>query len=156
MPLPGFVTNAQLQTALENMIRVAAGTFSAGDSAYVLNIIADANKSAYQDIQAALLRRGLTQAQLDTWDRGGEYQKDIGLYWCLVKTVGLHAFDDKFCKALDRRGELKCVELYASGVPLILQTPPAEGQVTHGALDTTNDLFVPNANDPLRGQITRW
>lgn len=157
MPLPGFIQDSDLQVALEDMLKVPRGTFSTGDSAYTGDILHDANVSAYQEIQAKLLRRGLTQAQLDTWDRGGDFQTCIGLFWALVKAAELSKdVAPQVLKALDRRAELATVELYAGGVPLVPPTPPSEGLVTTGVLDTRTDNFVMDTTDRRIGRITRW
>ncbi|MDE2097714.1 MAG: hypothetical protein KGL39_10735 [Patescibacteria group bacterium] len=157
MPLPGFIADADLQVALEDMLKVPRDSLGSGDSAYVQDILHDANVSAYQEIQGRLLRRGITQAQLDSWDRGAEFQKSIGLYWTLINAAGLsQAIEPAVIKALDRRSELSVVELYSGGVPLVPPTPPAEGLVTTGVMDTSTDMFVSNPYDLRRGLVTRW
>lgn len=160
MALPGFIQDADLQVALEDMLKVPRGTFSSGDSAYVGDIIHDANVAAYQEIQSRLLKRGITQAQLDTWDRGSEFQTSIGLFWTLIRAADLSkAIEPTVLKALDRRKELSDpdLDLYSGGVPIAPPTTvPSEGLVTYGNLSTASDMFVLNTVDPRIGQITRW
>lgn len=159
MPLPGFIQDADLQVALEDMLRVPRGAFSAGDSAYVGDILHDANVAAYQEIQGRLLKRGLTQAQLDAWDRGAEFQTAIGLFWALVRAAGLsEGVRPEVLRALDRRKELSDpdLELFSGGVPLVPPTPPADGLVTTGVMNTSTDMFVADVNDSRRGKVTVW
>jgi hypothetical protein len=159
MPAPGFVTDAELQTALEAVLKVPPGSLAIVDSAYWLTIIHDSNAAAYHDTIAVLLQRGLSLAQADTWFRGREFQLDIGLYWCLVKGGALHNYDDKFVTALDRRAELAEMGLYdETGAALVPPLPPGEGQVAHGPLNTEMDIFALGAPPPLprRGYPTRW
>lgn len=157
MPAPGFLTDAQLQTQLEAVLQVAPGSLSAGDAGHWLTIITAANASAYSDLQGTLLGRGLSATQVDTWGRGAEFQRDIGIFWCLVKGAAGHNYDDKFVKALDRRADLKTVALLDSdGDPLVPPDPPLEGQVARGEIVTSADLFRFDPYDRRRGRVTRW
>jgi hypothetical protein len=65
------------------------------------------NQTAFMDIRGKLLQRGYDTAQMLNWDRGPEFQRDLGLYWSLVRGAGLHGYDDKFINKLDRRKELE-------------------------------------------------
>lgn len=157
MPAPGFLTDAALTTALESAMSVAPGTLGSGDSAHWLTIVEQANGSAYQDILGALLQRGLSLTQIDTWHRGIEFQRDLGLFWALVRGAGLHGFDDTYIKPLDRRKELETVALIdAVGAPLVPPDPPLEGQVARGVMSSETDLFRLDPCDPRRGRVTRW
>ena len=84
-------------------------------AAYWDNIITDANNSAWEDIREKLGRRGFTETQIDTWDRSEEFNKDIGLYWCLVKGGVGHNYDDRFIRQLDRRAELETIQVTIAG-----------------------------------------
>ena len=111
-----FLTDAELTTALVNVLRQTEGTLPPAWG----EIIAASNQSAYLDIRGALLSRGFEASQIDQWARGREFNLDIGLYWCLVKGAGLHGYDDRWAERLDRRKEL-----YAVLVELSTGTPQA-------------------------------
>jgi hypothetical protein len=105
-----------------------------------------AHNSAYLDIRGALLARGFLSAQIDTWDRGAEFERDIGLYWALVRGAGVHQFDPTFVDRLDRRAELMTVMVeMVGGDP----EPPAgdPGRISFGMLNTT---------DPVTGADDKW
>ena len=156
MPAPGFVTDAQLQTALEAVLKVPAGSLATGDSAYWQGIVTDSNAAAYADILLALLARGLSLEQADTWIGGEEFQLDMGLYWSLVRGGALHSYDPTYVEKLDRRSELATVGLYDEAGNLLI---PVEGQVVHGPLKVSDDdIFALGWPPPLprRGMPTRW
>jgi hypothetical protein len=93
---------------------------------------------------------------VDAWDRGSEFETDIGLYWCLVKGAGLHGYDSTYIKLLDRRKELETV-LLLDGSSL-LETSTETGTPGYGNLDDTNDQFRRDiySNGELDTEGTRW
>jgi hypothetical protein len=98
-----------------------------------------ANVAAYGQIRRALMLRGLSQAQVDSWDDGAEYQLDLGLFWALTKGGCTKDYDQKFIQALDRRDELKTAYLTTGGAPVV----PATSRVARGAMvDSVNDIFA--------------
>ncbi len=129
-----FITDAQLTTALEACLKVTAGALA---STTWPAIVTASNLSAYQEIVGALTERGYTLTQIATWDRGGEFETDIGLFWCLTKGAGLHGNDPTFIFKLDRRAELKDVPVLLAG----LEAAPGT-VVGFGVLDTTCDRFT--------------
>ncbi len=132
-----FITDAQLKTKLASNLKVAdETTLPAGWD----GIITDSNSSAYQDIVSHLLNRGFTSVQINQWDRGAEFESDIGLFWCLVKGAGLHGNDPTFINKLDRRAELDTVSVTIGGE--IVLPGGSSGEVGYGRLDTTDDLFT--------------
>ena len=146
-----FITDATLTTKVAGILKLAEADLPS----YWTVIIADANLSAYQDIVGHLLRRGFTKAQIDTWDRGAEFQKDIGLFWCLVKGAGLHGYDDKFIRLLDRRKELDEVFIIDGSMAL---EPAGVEQYGSGRLTTDNDQFRLDQyqDGALTEEGTRW
>lgn len=87
-----------------------------------------AQQSAFRDIRGALITRGFTAAQVDTWDRGEEFERDIGLYWVLIRGAGVQRlYSSEDIAKLDRREELKTtlVEI-ASGAPQDPAAVPAK------------------------------
>jgi hypothetical protein len=130
-----FLPNAQLKTRLAAMLKYDEASLPD----YWDVIIADANESAYGSIISHFLNRGFTQSQIDAWDQGEEYQRDIGLFWCLVKGGGLHNYDPTFVKLLDRRNELKEIQLETLGTPQEQEGVP--DVISAGPLDTECDKY---------------
>lgn len=70
------------------------------------DVLAEARRRATDDVWGELLSRGFTAGQIIEWDRRGEYEEDIGLFWCLMLSGLLGNFPDLFIAKIDRRGEL--------------------------------------------------
>lgn len=100
-----FITGPQLKQAIADMMRVDILEL---DPLWD-RIAAESATAAYNDIVSALSNRGYTAVEIDTWVRGAEFNRDIGLYWAFVKGAGLHSYDDKWIDKLDRREELESV-----------------------------------------------
>lgn len=114
---------------------------------------------AYGYIVRGLTARGYGSAsQVPLWDDGANFQKAIGAFLALETGGALGAYDDKFVEKLDRREELKTVQVTIGGK---WQAPDGTGgspfAITGGQLDSSGDEFVPfDPNDPRRGEPTRW
>ena len=108
-----FITDEQLTASLASMLKKPAAQIAP----FWEEIVTASNESAFGSIRSHFLARGFTAAQIDAWDQGPEYQRDIGLFWCLVKGGGLHGYDSTFIKMLDRRAELKQFDLETGGIP---------------------------------------
>lgn len=131
-----FITDAVLKTHVAAVLKFDESTLPA----YWNNLIASANESAYLDIRGALIQRGYLANQVDVWPRGAEFNRDLGVFWALVKGAGLHNYDDKFIKLLDRREELK--DVLVEGIDAVVQTPQGSpAAVGYGNASTTNDRF---------------
>jgi hypothetical protein len=162
--MPGFITDNELKTYVKAVFRKGSEFSSVWDV-----IIPEANTAAYWDIVYAWQKRGFTKTQIDQWDRGEEYQKYFGLWWCLEKASVMDPESagsphlEKF--KLDRRWELSENKgpdgTGMSGGPILftiggeVQRPGSRyGQVRIGDLDTTKDLFSLDPDDPRRGTPT--
>lgn len=112
--MAAWITAEQLKAKVVDLLQKAdASTLAMADS-----VFADSVNRAYLDIVSRLQARMYTQAQIDTWDRGTEYNLDIALYW-VFQSGGVPAnFSDQFIKNFDRRGELEkpSFRLVCSGV----------------------------------------
>ena len=75
-----FITSGQLKTRVANALKVDENDLPGNWD----QTIEDAATDAYREIVGKLMARGFTQAQIDAWDRGAEFQRDIGLFWNLV------------------------------------------------------------------------
>lgn len=130
-----FLADADLKEALRQMLKLTA----ASEMEEPLSaMVPDANEAAQNEIEAALAARGYSASQAAAWDRAEEYNRDLGLWWLLVKGAGLNRFDETFVSKLDRRKELSNAAILISGV---IQTPELAGQVEHAALSTSADIF---------------
>ncbi|MCX7664395.1 MAG: hypothetical protein N2112_02490 [Gemmataceae bacterium] len=135
--MPSFLTDAELKTSLAATLKVDESSLAA----YWDTLITECNQAAYLDVRGGIIQRGFSSAQADAWDRGKEFQRDIGLYWLLVKGAGLHEYDQKFIMLLDRREELKSVLIELAGGAN--QTPAGDPSTSiFNRLDTTNDRWT--------------
>lgn len=102
-------------------------------------IIPAANNDAYRDIQAALLGRGFSQAQVDAWDRGAAFQTDLASFWSFSRAGVLSPLDAVALRNLDRRKELLTAVVTVDGV--VVNPGTSAGQASYGGFDYTNDLI---------------
>jgi hypothetical protein len=126
------------------------------------SIIRQGVTSAYYEIVSAFALRGYTKAQTDQWDRGREFQLDIGAWWALKRLGVMHSdvLGQANLDALDRRPELRGTKEIPA-VPLIvdgeiLDPAGTYGQPNYGPLSTTDDLFVMDPYDPRIGEVTQF
>lgn len=132
-----YITDAELKDRLAAFLK----TSPANLKGYWDTIIPGANQAAHDDITGALILRGYTQAQIDTWDRRVEFAKMIGLYWCLVNGTGAHDYAFETIKLLDRRGDLKTVALHSGGVHDDPDRNGETGLAVYGTLDDEDDTY---------------
>lgn len=128
-----FLTDSDFRTALAGALKV-----DAADLAKYWDLqCQQAHESAYLDIRGALLVRGFTATQVDLWDRGGEFERDIGIFWACVRGLASAALDPVALDRLDRRAELMTVLVeVAGGAP---QEPAATpGRIVAGMFSTTD------------------
>ena len=146
-----FLTDAHIRASVVAALKVSAGDLPD----YWDQLINESHTAAYQEIVGALIGRGFTQAQIDAWSRGAEFEKDLALFWALTKGGGLHNYDDRFPKSLDRRKDLLTVQVYSGGVWVTPGEDP--GTVGSGAISTSDDLFnYRDPDDPNIGEVTRF
>lgn len=100
-----FQTDAALKTAVAGRLKQSESDLPD----YWDEIVSKANTAAYQEIVSRLTARGYSQAVINAWSRGNEFQHDIGLFWALVHGGGYSEADDRFINKLDRRNELDTV-----------------------------------------------
>ena len=94
---------------------------------------------AYGDLLRALTKRGYLLAQILAWDHGAEFERrSVPLLGPEHGAAG-STIDPKFIATLDRRDELKIVDLLIGGV--LANPAGTRGTVTTGVFDTTNDLL---------------
>jgi len=156
-----FATDDQLKSYLKDVMakQPAAALLPHWDQ-----IVTRSNISAYNDIVSRFARRGYSKAQIDRWDRGLEYQLDIGVWYCLQKLATMQPeYHTQSLQWFDRRMEISGNEIQGLTLePLIVNgeivTPDKKyGQVSTGEFDATSDLFVPHdLTDPRRGVTTRF
>lgn len=127
-----FNTIPQLRKALLNVLQLSNDADLPAQ--YGETIIEDSRRSANQEIYSALLGRGYSDGQIEDWDRGIEFERDLTLFWCLVKGGAL-SIEDARMRALDRRKEL--VEVSVTIGNELADAGDYEGVVNTGLLETT-------------------
>ncbi len=102
--MPGFITDAVLNNAVCDEIQKARGTLTV----FWPGIITQANVWAYNEIAARLVARGFTLAQVTAWDRGAEFQTDLGVWKAISDNAAMapNTYNFAALAAKDRRDEL--------------------------------------------------
>lgn len=134
-----LTTDAAVLTDLANILGQAS---SASLVSRFSGIVADSVQAAYLDITTALSERGYTAAQIEAWDRGEEFNRDIALYWSLIKAK-VSRDEYMTINKLDRREELKTITVTIGGEVV---EPETTGLVGYGDLtfDESTSRFSPN------------
>ena len=154
-----FIDDATLTSYVKDQLKRSSSALLASDWA---SKITQANTRAYYDILAAFLIRGYTKAQVDTWDRGAEFQTDLGAFYALTNgaVVFPDGFDDKPLQVLDRRKELwgdkdtPKTPLMASGA--YVDPAGTRGQPNWGPMYDQDQAFGNfDPQDSRLGKITR-
>ena len=132
-----FLTDTDFRQALADTLKMDVAKLGA----YWDRQCKQAHESAYLDVRGALLARGFSASQADSWARGAEFERDIGLFWALVRGAGVHNYGSDFIDRLDRRAELMTVMVEVeSGAPQEPSgTPP---RIDSGVLDTSEDRWT--------------
>jgi len=147
-----FTTDAAVKTAVAALLKIGGAALPD----YWDAIIPSAHTAAYQDVLGRLLIRGFTKAQVDSWDRGAEFELDIACYWALARGGAYSDYGNETLRALDRREELDTVLVFAGGI-WIKPTGDQPGLITSAGPSAEGGLFnFPDPEDPRLGKITRW
>ena len=153
-----YLADADALDAVAAKLKSAGAAELLADAPYWESIVAQANAAAYQEVLGALLQRGFTKAQADGWDRRVEFQRDLMTYWALVNGGALESFSDLFIRSLDRRKELKEVQVFVGGAyvnPLAGINAP--GVCSFGGASPGGTVFNwPDPDDANLGNPTRW
>jgi hypothetical protein len=125
-------------------------------------ILPAALDAAYGTIWGAFAAKGFTQSQVDQWDRGAEFQRDIAAWFALKRLAVIHpdVVGQQHLTELDRRPEL----FGTNEMPAVVLTVDGQavypegtyGLVTTGPMRTADDLFLMDPDDTRIGQTTRW
>lgn len=133
-----FITDADLTGLLGALLGKPAPTFP-GQATWWASIITAANIRAYWTIVEAWMAKGWTKEVIDTWDRGAEFQRSLGLYFCLTDHAqGVPADVEAFIEmakglVTDRREELVGLQIFmANG--LNIEPTTNKGQVVTGRI----------------------
>ena len=127
-----FNTDVQIRRALLGVLQLKNDEDL--PEQYGETIIKDSLRSANQEIYAKLLDRGYSAAQIEDWDRGVEFERDLALFWCLVKGGAL-SIEDTRMRALDRRKELDEVGVVIGGE--LVNAGEYEGVISTGLMATS-------------------
>jgi hypothetical protein len=125
-----FITDEQLLADLDQFFRMQ----SLDLPIQTPQIVPKANGAAYRAIQEKLLARGFTQAQVDGWSRGADFQYALGKYYTFLYMSHTEATD-------------LWIEKFNWLAQLDEEVEPDPGATTGGSfgaglLDTTNDRFT--------------
>lgn len=110
-----FITDVQLTVAVHDCLAIKQDNPTAK---FWATLITAANIQAYQIIVDTLLQRGWSKTIIDQWDRGAEFQRDIGVWKCLTQGSAMspQQYSNVALSTLDRRSELKTVAVTIGGV----------------------------------------
>jgi hypothetical protein len=113
-------------------------------------IAAISNQLAYWEILNAFSKKGYSQALINQWDFGAEYQQEIALAIALAKPGFLQeGFNLEPLKIIDRRDELPTLALVVAGK--FVDPDTKYGQVTSGEFAPDGGFF----NGPWNEQDER-
>lgn len=144
-----FITDAVLKTFVAGVLKKPEDDLN--NTTYWNGTITIANQSATDEIKGRLAARGFTTAQIAAWDRVEEFNKWIGAYNALVAGGALESYDDRFVERFKRwLDELDTVAVLNNG------TLQASQDIAEGPVNTEEDLFVVDDEDPRRGEVTRF
>jgi len=150
--MPGFITDTELTVIVADRLKMSTNQLP---PYYTSTILPRASTAAWQEIQGRLLARGFTLAQIEAWDRGAEFQGDLGTWYAIVSSGFYAGFDKETLKLMDRREELDTVQVFTDGV--WKRPDDTQGGATQGAPITTGNIFNwPDPNGPQTGEYTRW
>lgn len=99
----------------------------------------EAHKSAYLTVRGELLKRGYPTNQIDSWDRGAEFERSIGLFWALLRGSAFHNYGTEYFEKFDRREELTSVMLEMDGIVVAPSAIPS--RIDGGLLNTESDRW---------------
>jgi hypothetical protein len=149
-----FITDLVLQDAILDALKWDSASDQAVPS-HIGDIATPSNARAYKEIVRRLTAIGYAQAQIDSWDDGPEFQRDLGLFFAFIDE-GLNAGerDKTWLEQKDRRLEIDTLKvLFIGGAPVSRQVPTAE--FGSGTISTATDQFV-RSPWQQQGRITRW
>jgi hypothetical protein len=147
-----YITNGQLFDYVTALLHRGQISVQA-DSPFWQTIVDKAWADSYGYIFRALVARGFgSVTQVPLWDDGPSFQKSIGAWMALTEGGALGNYDDKFIERLDRREELKTVQVT---IGFRWQDPDGKDQsplpVTSGHLDKSNIELHPRVDcGPMR------
>lgn len=134
-----YIDNPELNTILTaalSRIELDAASQTNWDK-----IVSDSNEAAANDIVRVLVGRGFTKAQVDAWDSRKEFNRDLGLFWCLVKGGVKGNYDPEFIRMLDRRAELEAVVVTVDGAIPVPEPDAVPQTIKRGMLTAPSDVF---------------
>ncbi|MDE2010239.1 MAG: hypothetical protein KGJ09_09220 [Candidatus Omnitrophica bacterium] len=152
-----FITITQLQTAVSSILQKGAGfSVGVGADAYWNTLLNTALTRSYWEIVQRLIQRGYSKGIIDQWDRGAEYQQDLGVWVSLVMVASQTKEKITFGSlmvGLDRRGELSgrkgtdgqwIIDPVMVTIGGVLQQPDTDvSQVTTGQIQGGGALGYP-------------
>lgn len=161
--MPGFLADADLLDSLQVILKPEEfmGEPVTTMPTWINQSVSDANVAAYGSILSILARRRFNPTQINSWYRGPEIQRDLGLYFICRRLIAANQLSSTMeeIKLLDRRPELLTMDLTDAVGNLILPTltnPGGPGLYASGlnavlTSETFRNPFVPiTPNNPLQ------
>jgi hypothetical protein len=131
-----FLTDLQTYEAIRQTLQASTGKAL---SPTWNGINQSAHAWAYNLIYTTLLARGFSAAQINAWDQGADYERDLTLYRAFLQGAALHRLDSDFIKLFDRSKALEKVSVSNVGV---WQAPAdTPGTVGTGKINTAGGVF---------------
>lgn len=155
-----YVSDAVVLAKVKNLLKKAG---SATIPTAVSGNITAYNQKAYDEIIAALTGRGFSAANVAGWDRGAEFNTDLACWWAITDAGVTESFDDRELTKLDRRPELKNIQVTVGGV--LVSITAVETVTDYGnnqsygnkyafgpsvAFDATRQKYLPDKYKPVR------
>lgn len=147
-----FNTDATVKTALAAILKIDESALPS----YWDTIITQAINDAYYEILGRLLRRGYSQSQITSWDRGASYELGMALRQCIIRGGAYDGFNERVIEALEKAEDLDTVLVFVSGEWV---RPPEgnPGLVASGGPSADGGIFNwPDPDDANLGEITKW
>ena len=140
-----FTSDGTAQQDLADVLKLSGTAALAG---WQVNLVNRLHQAAYNQILAALVARGYTPAQVQSWDAGADFERSITLHLVLSGggAADAGAVSDRFVANLDWRPLLsdgpggRQAILLTSGGAVVLPAGPV-GQPNFGQADTSGDVF---------------
>lgn len=101
-----FLTDDELGSFVQDQLNQVGGTALED---FQVSVVSQGNLAAYWEIVDAFVHRGYTQARVDLWDRGAEFERAIGCWFYFAEFARRQpdVYSEAFSKMLDRRVELR-------------------------------------------------
>jgi hypothetical protein len=138
-----FTTDEQVKQDLADALKVDVDDLVSSWS----NNVGRCHALAAGEVATILLARGYTSDQIDAWDDGAAWERQLSLWYLSSMPQGQSVFDKVAIDAYDVRKKLACITLRVSAK--LIKPDSTDGNVSFGAI-TTSDYDVFGNPDEIR------